>query len=137
MKRRFSEEQIIGILKQQEAGQTVAAVCREHGVGENTFYTCYTWKRKFGGMTVSEARRLRQLEEENTRLKKLLAESGALWADWTTLLSRMCCQKNGEARRAARGRATPSGRAWLLAAAGLPPGAREQGQHPLPQQARQ
>jgi len=71
-KSRFTEEQIIGLLKQQEAGQTVAALCREHGIGENTFYT---WKRKFGGMSVSEAKRLRQLEDENTRLKKLLADT--------------------------------------------------------------
>ncbi len=71
-KSRFSEEQIIGFLLLEEAGQTVAALYREHGIGENTFST---WKRKFGGMTVSEARRLRQLENENMRLKKLLAES--------------------------------------------------------------
>ena len=72
MKRRFSEEQIIGLLKQQEAGATVAELCREHNVSQATFYK---WKSKFGGMDVSEAKRLKQLEDENTKLKQLLAES--------------------------------------------------------------
>jgi len=69
---RFTEEQIIGILREQEAGTRTADVCRKHGVGEATFYE---WKAKFGGLEVSEARRLRQLEDENTRLKKLLADA--------------------------------------------------------------
>lgn len=73
MKRsRFSEEQIIGILKEQEAGARTADVCRKHGISDATFYK---WKAKYGGMEVSEARRLKALEDENTRLKKLLAES--------------------------------------------------------------
>lgn len=72
MKRRFSDEQIIGLLKQHEAGAPVAQLCREHNVSQATFYK---WKSKLGGMNVSEAKRLRQLEEENARLKKLLAES--------------------------------------------------------------
>ena len=73
MKRsRFSEEQIIGILKEQEAGATTADVCRRHGVSSATFYK---WKAKYGGLDVSEARRLKALEDENARLKKLLAES--------------------------------------------------------------
>ncbi|QXF12470.1 IS3 family transposase [Sphingopyxis terrae] len=73
MKRsRFSEEQIIAILKEQEAGMATADVCRRHGISSATFYK---WKSKFGGLEVSEARRLRSLEEENARLKKLLAEA--------------------------------------------------------------
>jgi putative transposase len=73
MKRsRFSEEQIIGILKEQEAGMPTAEVCRRHGVSPATFYK---WKSKFGGMEVSEAKRLRSLEDENAKLKKLLAEA--------------------------------------------------------------
>jgi putative transposase len=73
MKRsRFSEEQIIAILKEQEAGMATAEVCRRHEVSSATFYK---WKSKFGGLEVSEARRLRSLEEENARLKKLLAEA--------------------------------------------------------------
>ena len=73
MKRsRFTEEQIIGVLREQEAGMRVAEVCRKHGISEPTFYA---WKTKFGGMGVSDARRLKQLEEENARLKKLLAEA--------------------------------------------------------------
>ena len=73
MKRsRFSEEQIIGILREQEAGMKVSDLCRKHGISEPTFYT---WKSKFGGMSVPDARRLKQLEEENARLKKLLAEA--------------------------------------------------------------
>lgn len=73
MKRsRFNEEQIIAILKEQEAGMTTSEVCRRHGISSATFYK---WKSKFGGLEVSEARRLRSLEEENARLKKLLAEA--------------------------------------------------------------
>ncbi len=73
MKRsRFSEEQIIGILKEQEAGMATAEVCRRHGISPATFYK---WKSKFGGMEVSEAKRLRALEDENAKLKKLLAEA--------------------------------------------------------------
>lgn len=73
MKRsRFSEEQIIAILKEQEAGLATADVCRRHGVSSATFYK---WKAKFGGLEVSEAKRLRQLEDENAKLKKLLAEA--------------------------------------------------------------
>ena len=70
-KSRFSEEQIIAILKEQEAGRSTAEVCRRHGISQPTFYN---WKAKFGGMDVSEAKRLRQLEDENAKLKKLLAE---------------------------------------------------------------
>ena len=73
MKRsRFSEVQIIGILKEQEAGMPTVEVCRRHGVSPATFYK---WKSKFGGLEVSEAKRLRSLEDENAKLKKLLAEA--------------------------------------------------------------
>jgi len=69
---RFSEEQIIGILREQEAGMKVADVCRKHGISDATFYK---WRSKYGGMDVSDARRLKALEDENRKLKKLLAES--------------------------------------------------------------
>ena len=73
MKRsRFSEEQIIAVLREQQAGIPVAEVCRKHGVSEATFYN---WRSRYGGMEVSDARRLKSLEEENRKLKKLLAES--------------------------------------------------------------
>ena len=73
MKRsRFSEEQIIGVLKEHEAGMATAEVCRRHGISPATFYK---WKSKFGGLEVSEAKRLRSLEDENAKLKKLLAEA--------------------------------------------------------------
>ena len=68
---KWSEEQIIGILKQVEGGRAVAEVCREQGVGESTFYK---WKSKYGGLEVNEARRLKQLEEENAKLKRLVAD---------------------------------------------------------------
>lgn len=73
MKRsRFSDEQIIGVLKEQEAGAATADVCRRHGISGATFYK---WKAKFGGLELTEAKRLRTLEEENAKLKKLLAEA--------------------------------------------------------------
>ncbi len=72
MKKRFTEEQIIGVLKEAEAGLKVAELCRKHGISEATYYN---WKAKFGGMTVSDAQRLKALEAENARLKRLLAES--------------------------------------------------------------
>ena len=73
MKRsRFSEEQSIGILKEQEAGMATADVCRKHGVSSATFYK---WKARYGGLEVSDARRLKALEDENAKLKKLLAEA--------------------------------------------------------------
>jgi len=69
---RFTEEQIIGILHEQEAGVSTAEVCRKHGISQPTFYA---WKAKFGGLSVSDAKRLKQLQEENAKLKKLLAEA--------------------------------------------------------------
>ncbi|MBE7635783.1 transposase [Sneathiella sp. P13V-1] len=73
MKRsRFTEEQIIGILREQESGMKTADVCRRHGISQATFYN---WKAKYGGLDVSEARRLKTLEEENNRLKRLLADA--------------------------------------------------------------
>ena len=71
MKRRYTDEQIIGILKEHEAGITVKELCRKHGMSDATFYK---WKAKFSGMEVNEARRLRDLEDENRRLKKLVAD---------------------------------------------------------------
>jgi putative transposase len=71
-KSRFTEEQIIGILREQESGLATAEVCRKHGISSATFFK---WKAKFGGMDVSDARKLKALEEENARLKKLLAEA--------------------------------------------------------------
>ncbi|TCN17282.1 putative transposase [Sinorhizobium americanum] len=70
-KQRFTEEQIIAVLKEQEVGAKVADLCRKHGISEATFYN---WKAKYGGMEASEAKRLKALEEENAKLKKLLAE---------------------------------------------------------------
>ena len=71
MKKRFTEEQIIGFLREAEAGMPVKELCRKHGFSEASYYL---WRSKFGGMSVPDARRLKELETENTRLKKLLAE---------------------------------------------------------------
>ena len=83
--RRFTEEQIIGVLKEADAGAKTKDLCRKHGISEATFYN---WKAKYGGMTVSEARRLRELEGENARLKKLLAEAELDKAALKDLLNR-------------------------------------------------
>ena len=72
MKKRFTEEQIIGILKEGEAGMKVGELCRKHGISDATYYN---WKSKFGGMSVSEAQRLKALEMENSKLKRLLADA--------------------------------------------------------------
>lgn len=71
-KGRFTEEQVIAILREQEAGEKTADVCRRHGISSPTFYA---WKAKYGGLDVSQARKLKVLEDENARLKKLLAEA--------------------------------------------------------------
>lgn len=72
MKKRFTEEQIIGFLKEADAGMPVAQLCRKHGFSDASYYK---WKAKFGGMEVSDAKRLKVLEEENSRLKRLLADA--------------------------------------------------------------
>jgi putative transposase len=101
MKRKqFTEEQIIGILKEAEAGAVVTELCRKHGMSSATYYA---WKAKYGGLEVSDAKRLRALEEENARLKRLLADTMLDNAGLKDLLS-----KNGDARReAASGRTSP------------------------------
>ena len=70
-RKRFSEEKIIGVLKENEAGAKVDEICRRHGISSATFYT---WRKKYGGMDASEARRLRELEAENARLKRIVAD---------------------------------------------------------------
>ena len=72
MKKRFTEEQIIGFLREADAGLPIAELCRKHGFSEASYYL---WRSKFGGMSVSDAKRLKELELENSRLKRLLAES--------------------------------------------------------------
>jgi len=71
-KSRFSEEQIIAVLKEHQAGIAVVNICRKHGISDATFYS---WRNRYGGMEVSDARRLKALDDENRKLKKLLAES--------------------------------------------------------------
>jgi transposase-like protein len=103
MKRKqFSEEQIIGILKEAEAGAVVTDLCRWHGMSSATYYA---WKAKFGGLEVSDAKRLRAPEEENGRLKRLLADTMLDNAGLKDLLSK----KWGRRREAGSGRASPDG----------------------------
>ena len=71
-KSRFTEEQIVGILKDQETGLAVAELCRKHGISSPTFYK---WKAKYGGLDVSEARKVKALEDENAKLKRMLADA--------------------------------------------------------------
>jgi putative transposase len=84
-KKRFSEEQILGYLKAAEAGTPIPELCRKHGFSDASFYT---WRKKYGGMSVNEAKRLRELEAENGKLKKLLAESLLSTEALRTALSR-------------------------------------------------
>ena len=102
MKRwRFTEEQVIAVLREHEAGISPADVCRKHGISSATFYA---WKAKFGGMDMSEAKRLKQLKDENAKLKRLLAD---------TMLDNVALKdllgKNSVARRKARGCCAPRG----------------------------
>ena len=84
-KSRFTEEQIVGVLQEYAAGAKVSELCRKHGMSEGTFYA---WKAKYGGMTVSEAKRLKALEDENARLKRLLADQMLDMAAMKELLSK-------------------------------------------------
>ena len=92
---RFTEAQIIGILKEQETGSPTSEVCRKHGISSATFYN---YKARFGGLDVSEAQRLKALEDENAKLKKLLAE-----AMLDPAVLKDVASKNGSARREAEG----------------------------------
>src|SRR5262245_26601633 len=99
-RKRHTEEQIIAILKEHEAGLKTADLCRKHAISEQTFYN---WKAKYGGLEVSEAKRLKGLESENAKLKKLLADA---MLDNAAL--RICWQKNGDARCQARSCRSPA-----------------------------
>ncbi len=113
MKRsRFTEEQIIGILKEQEAGAKTVDVCRKHGISDATFYK---YKAKYGGMDVSDARKLKALEDENAKLKKLLAE-----AMLDNAILKMSLQKNGDARCEAECGGSRLCAAWSEPASGVP-----------------
>jgi putative transposase len=97
---RFTEEQVIGTLREQEAGAKTVDVCRKYGISGATFYK---WKARFGGLDVSDAKRLKALEDENVKLKKLLAE-----AELDKAMLKEIATKKGDARREARGRRPPS-----------------------------
>ena len=111
-RKRFTEGQIIAVLNEREAGVKTADLARKHGVSEATLYN---WKLRYGGMDVSDAKRLKALEEGNMKLKKFLAEQMLDAAALRELLS-----KNGRARRQARSCRTPAGRDGPVGASGLP-----------------
>src|SRR5688572_33132007 len=111
-KSRFSEEQIIGILREYEAGAKLAELCRRHNVSPTTFYK---WRSKFGGMTVSDAKRLKGLEDENRRLKQLLADA---MLD-NQALKGLLAKKTGDACGAPHGSGDGTDRTWVVAAARL------------------
>jgi putative transposase len=116
---RFSEEQIIAILKEQESGMPTAEVCRRHGISPATFYK---WKGKYGGLEVSEAKRLRSLADENAELKKLLAEAMldiAVLKDITAKKPVLSLSKGGDACRKAGSGGSCSVRVWPERASGL------------------
>src|SRR4051812_6501704 len=102
MKKRFTEAQIVGFLREADAGLPVKDLCRKHGFSEASYYL---WKSKFGGMSISDAKRLRELETENARLKKLLAESVL-----ENEVAREALRKNGDRSSAAR-----AGTVWTSA----------------------
>lgn len=109
-RKRFTEEQIIAVLREHEAGAKAGDLARKHGISEATLYN---WKAKYGGMDVSDAMRLKALEDENAKLKKLLADQ---------MLEAHCAsffQKNGRARRQARSRSASAGGHGPIGASGL------------------
>src|SRR5947209_8177057 len=117
-KSQFTEEQIIRILRLAEAGQKVSDVCREHGISEGTYYR---WKAQYGGLDVSQLRRLRHLEEENRKLKQIVARVPAqrVASRSTTWRSRTSQQKTGDAHRPAGGGGPFANAAWDVGAAGV------------------
>ena len=124
MKRsRFSEEQIIGILKEAETAGNIRAVCREHNITEQSFYR---WRNKYGGMDVSEARKLRELERENSELKKMVAEQAL-----DIRMLKELNEKNGEPGGSASRNRAPGGHARRQRATSLP-GGRDRPQHEAP-----
>ena len=111
-KSRFSEEQIIGILKEHQAGLPVTEICRRYGISDATFYT---WRSKYGGLEVSEAKRLKALEEENRKLKKSCWRSRC----WTRRRCARCWQKTSDAQLKEAGRDLGDRAERLFTAAGV------------------
>ena len=127
-RKRLTEEQIIGVLREADAGAVVLDLCRKHGISSATYYT---WKAKYGGLEVSEAKRLRSLEDENGKLKRLLADAMLDNAGLKDLLA-----KNGDARRQARSGRASAGSPEGERAAGVQHCRRGSEERPLPEPAR-
>ena len=122
MKRRFTDEQVIGILREQEAGSAVKEITRRHGISEQSFYR---WQAKYGGMDVSDARRLKELEAGNAKLKRFLAEAqldnAALKASRSDGRQARSAESGEASRQTERGFTSGLG-AWLQSAPGVPSG---------------
>ena len=114
IRKRYTEEQSIAALSEAEAGARTADLCRKHGMSDATFYNCYNWKAKYAGLTVSEIKRRKSLEDEKRRLKQIVAQQAL-----DTGHSRSCCQKTSKAQGEENSGVIRHGGSWAEREEGL------------------